>query len=531
MYLFTLPKMNMMPLWSKILLMMVPLLPLSMTVAVPQIWIREAHPIELLHLSGKRKYDNMLSSQSKSVGAAITEYRRRYHRDPPQGFDRWAQLALDNDMLFIDEFDGMTKAFEPYRQVEPNVLAEILERVLDMNLDDLVVVKIENTEFTTSSDKFWNYHGEFLHDWLANPLFEGLLPNVTIILNTFDESKVVIDPKYAQPTLDQAADLDFTNLGKTHPWSKMTGNCHDTSSMPEMADAVAINFVANLTQTQDICQHREYEKLHGFFNTPGNLNLAQLPVPLFSQARPSTFDDLMYPSPYYEAHREDYNAEKGFPWEQKRTSLYWRGATTGGYNTLENWQDMQRQRMVLSTTPRNGPYNITLLNQKTFRSSWDAYHTVSTPKLQGLFETSISEIVQCDEEACDELKAALLPEGSQPDSSSYHHKYVLDMDGNGFSGRYYRILRSKSAVIKQTLLKEWHDDWLVPWYHFIPLSMQGNEVWEMMRFLSTDEGDKVGAAIAESSTRWTETNIRKVDIELVTLRLILEYGALFERGM
>ena len=111
---------------------------------------------------------------------------------------------------------------------------------------------------------------------------------------------------------------------------------------------------------------------------------------------------------------------------------------------------------------------------------------------------------------------------------SYDHKYVLDMDGNGFSGRYYRILRSRSAVIKQTLLKEWHDDWLVPWYHFIPLSMRGNEVWEMMRFFNTEKGDRIGATIARSSSEWTDRHLREVDIELVTLRLILEYGALFE---
>ncbi|THW08919.1 hypothetical protein D6D25_07831, partial [Aureobasidium pullulans] len=508
MYFLTLPRMNSMPLWSRIILMIVPLLPRSMTVAIPQTWARKSHPIELLHLEGRRQYNNMVSRQSKTVEEAITEYHRRYFRAPPTGFDSWAQLALDNDMLLIDEFDGMTKAFEPYQQVDPTVLAKILERVLDMDLDDLVIVKIENSKITSNSDKFWNYHGEYLHDWLAKPLYKELLPNLTIILNTFDEPKVVIDSKYAQPTLDQASNIQFTNFGKTHPWSRMTLNCPGASPVSEVAEHIAVEFVADLTQTQDICQHREYEKLHGFFNTPGNLNLVDLPVPLFSQARPSTFHDLMYPSPYYEAHRDDYNEEKGFPWDQKRTSLYWRGSTTGGYNTIENWQEMHRQRLVLSTIPQNGPYNVTLLERKTSRSSWNPYRTISTPKLQGLFETSVSEVVQCDEEACDELKAALPPEGSQPDSASYHHKYVLDMDGNGFSGRYYRILRSRSAVIKQTLLKEWHDDWLVPWYHFIPLSMQGSEVWEMMRFFSTDEGDEIGAAIAESSSRWTETNLR-----------------------
>lgn len=36
MYFLTLPRMNSMPLWSRIILMLVPLLPRSMTVAIPQ---------------------------------------------------------------------------------------------------------------------------------------------------------------------------------------------------------------------------------------------------------------------------------------------------------------------------------------------------------------------------------------------------------------------------------------------------------------------------------------------------------------
>lgn len=70
--------------------MMAPLLPLSITVVVPKTWISEPHPIELLHMEGKRRYDHILSSQSKSVEAAIAEYHRRYHREPPKGFDHWA---------------------------------------------------------------------------------------------------------------------------------------------------------------------------------------------------------------------------------------------------------------------------------------------------------------------------------------------------------------------------------------------------------------------------------------------------------
>ena len=41
---------------------------------------------------------------------------------------------------------------------------------------------------------------------------------------------------------------------------------------------------------------------------------------------------------------------------------------------------------------------------------------------------------------------------------------VFDMDGNGISGRRcYKLLASRSTPLKQTILREWHDDRLVPW--------------------------------------------------------------------
>lgn len=499
----------------------------------PGIWKAELHPIELLHAQGKERYNDMVSGQSKTVEEAIIEYRRRYSRDPPRGFDVWAQLALDEGLMFIDEFDGMTKSFEPFRQFEPAVLTKYLEDVQSLDLDELVVVKIENGIVNATNDKFWAYHGELLRDWLtADARYDEILPDVTVLLNTFDEPKVVLDPFDTRLGLEEVSHVEIIDLGQGNPWSNVTVGCSD-QLLTRRLDAVTTRgntmFVSDLSQSQDICAHPEYRKLHAFFNRPASLRLTHFPVPLWSQARPSSFQDILYPSPFYEAHRGDYIAEKDSSWESKHASLYWRGATTGGYNTPDNWEDMHRQRMVLSTIPQTGPHNITLLKKAPLTGAWEPYATTSDPGLQNLFETSISSVLQCEEETCDKLRAVLPAEGVQPDTASYDHKYVLDMDGNGFSGRYYRILRSRSAVIKQTLLKEWHDDWLVPWYHYVPLSIKGDEIWEVMRFFGTAKGDEIGAAIAGSSSEWTERNLREVDIELVTLRLLLEYGSLFNR--
>lgn len=179
---------------------------------------------------------------------------------------------------------------------------------------------------------------------------------------------------------------------------------------------------------------------------------------------------------------------------------------------------------------KTGPHNITLLEQTKGRKDWKQVAANST-SLQSLLTIFVNGIVQCDDSSCGEMERAFADKGDTAMSASQGSKYVLDMDGNGFSGRYYRLLRSNSAVVKQTILKEWHDDWLVPWVHFIPLSLDGNEIWEMMRFLgSTQRGDEIGADIAKSSTQWVGKVLREVGTELVVLRLVLEYARLFDRA-
>jgi hypothetical protein len=43
------------------------------------------------------------------------------------------------------------------------------------------------------------------------------------------------------------------------------------------------------------------------------------------------------------------------------------------------------------------------------------------------------------------------------------YKYVLDMDGMSYSGRFMAFLASDSAVVKSTVYEEYFSDWIQPW--------------------------------------------------------------------
>ena len=46
----------------------------------------------------------------------------------------------------------------------------------------------------------------------------------------------------------------------------------------------------------------------------------------------------------------------------------------------------------------------------------------------------------------------------------WKHKYILDIDGMGYSGRFFSFLESDSAVIKATVYREFFEDWIQPWF-------------------------------------------------------------------
>jgi hypothetical protein len=47
------------------------------------------HPIYDLVDKAKKKWNAKVARQSRTLSDAVREYRRRYQRDPPLGFDRW----------------------------------------------------------------------------------------------------------------------------------------------------------------------------------------------------------------------------------------------------------------------------------------------------------------------------------------------------------------------------------------------------------------------------------------------------------
>jgi hypothetical protein len=55
--------------------------------------------------------------------------------------------------------------------------------------------------------------------------------------------------------------------------------------------------------------------------------------------------------------------------------------------------------------------------------------------------------------------------------------------------------------------------------------MEAEELGEIMHFLIEEKvGQKIGKQIAEDGRNWANTILRKIDLELTFLRILMEYG-------
>ncbi|KAJ5760254.1 hypothetical protein N7520_007410 [Penicillium odoratum] len=513
------------------------------------------HPIRHLAAKADVEFNAMVNRQSRTLDACCAEYERRYGRKPPLHFDKWFQAAQDQDFLLTDEFDSMMAAMEPLWGVAPSDIRARLENVIAASQGEgmyrFTVSQVTKPTFTNPA----NWMGSTFSYWFEPEILETL-PDMTLAMNTMDEPKVVVPYDMLSHVMDAARNpregpplpgkfpslaqhVDFLNIGRQNTWDALSVSCPpdsvvrdyslETNRSPFLTD---MGFLSNLTLSKDVCQFPELHDMHAGLRHPASMTITHSLVPVFSQAKATCFNDLLYPSPFYaeKLRSGEYKEKYDVSWDEKENIVYWTGSNTGGWSTTENWRSLQRQRLVLMAMDESHP--ISLLN-RTQRpdgknSEWVSINS-TIAAISNSTRVRISAAIQCDDNACreqsDEFK---IKAGNRDDiTDGYTARYNLDIDGNGLSGRFYRLLMSKSAVLKQTLYQEWHDDWLIPWVHYIPISMDLRDFPEIVRYLTQEpEGQALGRKVAQNSYDWSRRVLRSEDMRLVWWRLMLEYGRL-----
>ena len=146
-----------------------------------------SHPIEVLVERAQIHFDKMVRDQSKTLGEAITRYKRRYSRDPPPGFDKWFQVAQENDYVLVDEFDTIMESLEPFRGVAPSLLRQRVDSAADGGLLEPNRYQKPPDRRKVSHKEIWQ--AEIIDEWLEKPGWLDVLPDMVFLVNCYDEPR------------------------------------------------------------------------------------------------------------------------------------------------------------------------------------------------------------------------------------------------------------------------------------------------------------------------------------------------------
>ncbi|KAL8923955.1 MAG: hypothetical protein Q9172_002882, partial [Xanthocarpia lactea] len=482
--------------------------------SLPIAHINRNHPVEDLVHQSRAEFSAVVERQSKSLPEAIQEYRRRYQRAPPPGFDKWYQMAYEANATIIDEYDLLMQDLEPFWGMSAN---ELHSKTAMVSTNDVWITRLMVRDHKMKIDPTGHAaRGNELPQIMNWTLpFVEFLPNMDLAFNGIEEPRVIVPHGTLESSLrtcpnrtesDRALNssvpkvpFEFLNNDKQKIWELATISCPPDSPASNtrfspLPQTRELNFVRNISFVGDTCRNPSASMQHGFVVAPNTLRTTHELVPIWSQSKLSSFQDLIIPSPAYKEDEVD-KPSVDPPWSSKLNQLYWVGSTTGGHSHNGNWRYMHRERLVKFVNSPN--QEITLLNRTLPSGRWQPFHT-KLSSIRNLFNVAFTKTVQCDESSCESIKKEYTFHGRGDPNDAFKHRFVFDMDGNAWSGRFYRFLRSNSAVVKQALFREFHgDQWIKPWVHYIPISMEAAELPEVMRFLTqTAEGQEIAERIA-----------------------------------
>ncbi|KAI9604834.1 hypothetical protein H4Q26_002804 [Puccinia striiformis f. sp. tritici PST-130] len=281
---------------------------------------------------------------------------------------------------------------------------------------------------------------------------------------------------------------------------------------------------------EDIKDHHGlYVQLNGFLSST-QPKVHQF-FPLFGFTKLNGFAELPLSPP------SQFNQEMGtdLSWEEKLNKLFWRGSTTGTFfSAINNWRMSQRTRLVkFSNEPRG---NVTV--RKTDSQDNLEYFEGDTRELnEKYFDIGFTNTpVQCDinDGSCQAIQNGYVFKPFAEPSTMNRFKYLLDVDGNGWSGRFHRLMSTKSAVLKSTIFPEWYADRVQPWHHYIPVKVDYQDLYDIMAFFLGDPNglnghDNLGKQIGQQGQEWTQEYWRMTDMQAYMYLLLLEYSRLLNR--
>jgi Glycosyl transferase family 90 len=539
----------------------------------------EVHPIDQLIRQAQQKQKETRAKQPNSVGEAAAFYRKRRGRHPPPGFDLWYEGAKSRNALIVEEFFDRI-----YHDLSPFWALKARDIRIQANTY-IQVVRVRDHEASYETDDMnrvpWI---QLWHGLIAEAA--PFLPDVDMPINYMDETRILVPwdeiSKYVAVDMSKRIILPPDEVISTYPglrlldritgppydpnwvhndankyWDHARMSCpldspsRNVSALEDFEDPIDFpvgwpsysyhGYISNWTQAMDPCYQPHLRSMHGTFIEPVSMATTHELIPLFGGSKLPMNNDILLPGAMYLSEEARYSGGElaKYNWGSKTDTAVWRGVASGGRNKASNWHHFQRHRFVQAT---NGT-TVSLIEQKKFKPQtfeipppglYDipAQRTGTLGEWLSSFSDAAFIHLECfPAEYAGKAKSAgcsytdpyfsVMPSMTMADQ--FASKYLPDIDGNSFSGRWRGFLLSTSLPMKATIYAEWHDDRLMPWVHFVPFDNSFQDFYGIMSYFLN--GHDLGARrIAEEGRSWAESALRREDMLLYVWRLLLEFA-------
>ncbi|KAK1777691.1 hypothetical protein QBC45DRAFT_183544 [Copromyces sp. CBS 386.78] len=541
------------------------------------------HPIDARVRAAEKEFSDRLAKQTHTLADAAAAYRERRGRHPPPGFDKWWEFAKEKDAIIVEDFwDQIYHDLEPFWALKP---ARIRHDAYDFEMR----ISVRNGQASSGSNWFWT------KIWLdLIKTIQHLVPDLDIALNAMDEPRMVVPwekidefmtaadktrtikdaatvvekyPKLPNVEVNPAQDevtpkkVWENKSGIPSYWAIARRGCPpdslartstlmtDFDRRPTISNNFAAphtekGYVSNYTLSTLVCHQPDLQGLNGIFVEPLSVSATDTLFPMFGGSKLAVNNEILLPAPMYWNEEERFMGDAGadVPWAEKKDGVVWRGVATGGKNRETNWRAFQRHRFVAMNNatkleravswtelPENfdlPPSEYGLKAQQDGKLG-DWVEGWSNVSFVDLFCTPKPEKGL----GCNYTDPHYTVTPGMKMADQFYYKYLPDIDGNSFSGRYLGFLRSTSLPIKATVWREWHDSRLTAWKHFVPMDNRYSDWFGIMEYFvgygdKVKGHDQVAQAIAMAGKEWADKALRKEDMQVYVLRLLLEYARL-----
>jgi len=474
---------------------------------------------------------------------------------------RWAYVQR-HQVLLPDEYDTIYEDLEPFWGLDPTDLQQIRSELEDKvdsftigkesDLDKFQVLKTSFREGANHQHLLASSKG--ILDLLGD--FQDELPPFRATFSPHDNPNRLNDYGVLSTALQAASakkSIPKSELPPTQHELHWLSACSPDSPARQMPKfnldepaprpAPGKTFIYNHKMTMDPCLHPQLLWQHGQFLSHHYGPRPQThPVPEFSLCSTTLHGDIRYPSSYMWVDDVQDDPE----WDAKiEERLGWRGSTTGIFANdpgRMRWRDGHRFRVVKLGVEVDGEVEVLMTPSSRVRGDEDGPEKsseeerdhgyeeerqipVGQPRKlrKSLVDPALLDLAftgephTCEPSTCKTIADSYAFRHRQSNAETFRYKYLLDIDGNGWSGRFKRLITSNSLVFKSTIYPEWFVDRIQPWVHYVPVQMGMEDLYDVFMFFRGDacghgSHEDLGKKIAMQGKEWSKRFWRREDL-------------------